>query len=413
MQKCVFCLVLLMMSIILFGCPEKGTNPPKSKTEIRRVGWTGDNYFPSKEAIRDSGASPSILKSVNGHLIMQDSYHKGVDASRIFIRKIGEPDWEIIEPPDSVDFFGIGWIVDSENVYFGADKLPRLYKYELATSSWQEIPISIADSVVTQRGVFPKEPHSPYGIPCIANYHDSLVILIANSASDGWTYPELNLWGVKEGGVWSGKRDSLSENDAWLDYKVFEDQLYVATYGKGVWRLLPDRTWEQLPPPDYITDQYDTTAILRPRALEVVNGNLYVSYLGWGHVYRYNKAKNTWTDVAQCDSGRVCYPKPRNNMTMTQYKGRLIAAGMEVPVPVWYNDTTGEWTWLSYETWKSAFPTSDYLGPTYGMTVAGDTLYVAHENGMVKLNLADPAVWTADTTDATTIEIPIEEGNEL
>ena len=404
----VITLFALLLSMALVGCPDKGTTPGE-KTELRRIGWMGDNFFPSEDAIGDSGASPQTIKYVDGHLIMQDSYHKGGRAYRIFSRKIGETGWENISIPEGISYLDIGWIVDNSKAFFGAFGSPRLFELDVARKAWSEIQIRLTDSIQTRRGMFPKEPQTPYGIPFILKFHDSLMISMANIGEEGYTFPEVNLWGSPPDTVWSAKIDSLSETDGWLDYQEFHDTLYVATFGHGVWRLGANRMWERLPPPDYIIWQGDSTPFVRPRAIEVVNDRMYVSFLG-GSVFRYDDVTNSWTDVAKCDSGYVCYPKPNDNMALTQYKGRLIASGMTVPVPVWYNDTTGVWTWLSYETWMRAFPTSDYYGPTYDMAVAGDTLYVAHENGIVKLNLADPAVWTADTTDATTIEVPINQG---
>jgi hypothetical protein len=369
----------------------------------------GDNFFPSEDAIGDSGASPQTIKYVDGHLIMQDSYHKGGRAYRIFTRKIGEPDWDSLINPFGIGAFSIGWSVDSEYVYLGAIDAPRAIKYKVESKEWRELPITLSGPIQTRKGLF-SALDSPYSIPTVFRVKDSLLITVgAYGNAENLAKPAVNLWGSLAGGTWSGQPDSLAEVDNIADIQDYHGNIYAASYSNGVWRLGANRMWERLPPPDYIIWQGDSTPFVRPRAIEVVNDRMYVSFLG-GSVFRYDDVTNSWTDVAKCDSGYVCYPKPNDNMALTQYKGRLIASGMTVPVPVWYNDTTGVWTWLSYETWMRAFPTSDYYGPTYDMAVAGDTLYVAHENGIVKLNLADPAVWTADTTDATTIEVPINQG---
>ena len=400
--------LILMVALLFMGCPgSTSANGPKIQTV--RVGWVGDHFFPSSSAIQDSGSSPQLLKTVPGYLVMQDMrWIQGQEAYRFFIQKIGSTKWDTIPNPVGVQSFGVGWTVDSSFVYAGSINTPHLFQLDATTKTWTEIPISLADSVKTKRGIFSQVPHSPDGVPYVLRYNDSMLIQISDVASDGYLYPELDLWGTSQGGLWNGTPDSMSENDAWLASRVYHGSLYVATYGHGVWRMGANRLWSQTAKTNVQQMPGGITGVMvyetGPRAIEVVNDKMYVSFLG-GHVYRYNDAVDTWTDVAACDSGTVCFPKPNNNMALTQYKGRLIAAGMDVPVPVWYNDTTGVWTWLSYETWRNAFPTSDHTGPTYDMTVVGDTLYVAHEKGIVKLDLTDPAVWTADTTDAKTVQV--------
>ena len=81
---------------------------------------------------------------------------------------------------------------------------------------------------------------------------------------------------------------------------------------------------------------------------------------------------------------------------MAVYNGHILAAGTYTPA--WLNDSTGLWTYLSQETWCDGFSGS-CGGTIYDLAVVGDTLFAASYDGILKLNLADSTVWTADTTD--------------
>jgi len=394
------------VAFLLVSCVGSGGTATGPKADTLRVGWEGAGFWPPAAAIKDSGASPQLIKYVDGHLVVQDMYTlvNGTQSYRLFERALGNANWDSIALPTGVSF-DIGWMVDSPYVYLGAAYQAKLFRYNIQQNEWKELPISLADSVQTGRGWFPKQPDAPYWVPFVLKYHDSLMVSIAAFGNSvALQLPRLNIWGMMEGGVWKGVLDSLNETDNFADVQEFHSKLYGATYMSGVFRLSSQRIWQKLPPPDYIVFQGDSSALGRSRSLEVMGDNLYVAYLG-GAVYRWNETAQSWTNIAQCDSGRICYPKPYDNIALTHYKDRLIAAGISMPIPVWYNDTTGQWNYLSRETWQAAFPSkNDYTGPTYDMVVVGDTLYVAHERGILKLDLADSAVWTADTTD-TRLEI--------
>jgi hypothetical protein len=382
----------VIFALFLCSCNMgQGGGTPVLEPEAKPpFGWRSAGLMPNLDSLSKWGTGFIEITHSKDYIFVMDSRVSNLQtlkptAYRIFMSRQGSEKWEEMPLPIELKAFDI--YGDDSGLYVGSYGNGQIWHYEPNSKEWKNI-YSMQLTENQRFNVYAITKFEGKLLASVAGFKDlsdatnSSVGLILHRQPDGtWKNiappDSLEIYVV-------GHRVPLHFTSA----REWRGKLFVVSAECGVWAY-DNVSWRQLPhPPNYREERDD-----RPYAIELHKDRLYIGQYSYGGVQEVQEDySRVQVDSNFATNGSYSKRTPIYVKTLISTGENLIVAGENSGLPKVYMGDKGEpkgWRRLGYGSWCPPGKFRCIALTTYGLDIAGDTLYAAAWEGVFKFPLSD------------------------
>jgi hypothetical protein len=337
--------------------------------------------MPNLDSLNKWGTGFMAIAHSKDYIFVRDSRVANLQtlaptAYRIFMSRQGSEKWEEMEIPSELRPFKM--YGDSSGLYVGSYGNGQLWHYEPDSKEWTNLIAMQLEE---------KQKFSVYGITkfngrlliSMAGYNDIVAksFILHRQADGTWKdiAPPDSLVDIYV----LGYKTALHFTDA----AEWRGKLFIVSDECGLW-VYDNVSWQQLP-------KYEEKD--GPFVMEVHKDRIYVGRYAYGGVQEMqDNYTRVQVDSNSATNGNYNVNTPFYVKTLISTGEHLIVAGGYPGVPKVYMGDHGEpkgWRYLDGDSWCPPLRFRCIALTTYGLDIAGDTLYAAAWEGVFKFPLSD------------------------